>query len=177
MYSKVIINIILILGLVIFQLSFISGLPLGINNLNLILVILIFILSLFSLNLALWWVIGIGLMLDMLSFMPFGVYLACLSSTIIITSFLLNHFFTNRSLYSFFALVGITTIIYELFLNVSGYLILVISNQELSIIINTNFWLIKLYQLSLNLLATLIIFFILNFISNRFKPVFLMKHK
>ncbi|MCK4554231.1 hypothetical protein KAU19_04685, partial [Candidatus Parcubacteria bacterium] len=73
MYSKIIINIILILSLVIIQLSFISGLPAGLNNLNLILVILIFILALINLDLAVWWTVGAGLLLDMFSFTPFGV--------------------------------------------------------------------------------------------------------
>jgi len=123
MYSKIILNIILILSIVIIQLSFISGLPAQLNNLNLILVILIFILGLINLDLAVWWVIGAGILLDMFYFMPFDLYLVCLSLTIIITNFLLTNFFTDRSLYSFFALVGLATVVYGILLTSAGYLL------------------------------------------------------
>ena len=60
MYSKVLINIILMLSLAMIQISFIAGLPAGLNNFNLVLVVLVFILILTDLNLAAWWAIGLG---------------------------------------------------------------------------------------------------------------------
>ena len=177
MYSKIIINTILILFLVIIQLSFISGLPAGLNNLNLILVILIFILALINLNLAVWWAIGIGILLDMFSFAPFGLYLVCLSLTIIIANFLLINFFTDRSLYSFFALAGLATVVYGILLAVIVYLLQFIGGGEVSLILNKNFWLDQLRQLGLNLIATLVIFYFVSFIGKRLKPVFLARHK
>lgn len=177
MYSKIIINIILTLFLTTIQLSFISGLPTGLNNLNLILVILVFILSLVNLDLAVWWVIGAGLLLDMFSSAPFGLYLICLSLTIIIINFLLTNFFTNRSLYSFFALVGIATVAYEILLTVAGCLVQFIGAAEVDLILNKNFWLAKLWQLCLNLLVTFVIFYFISFVSKRLKPVFLIKRQ
>ncbi len=166
MYSKIILNTILILSLAIIQLSFISGLPAGLNNLNLILVILIFILSLVNLNTAMWWAAGAGFLLDIFSFMPFGVYLVCLFLTIASANFLLANFFTDRSLYSFLALAGLATVIYEFFLTFWDW----------PASLNSGFWIEKISQLGFNLLAVLLIFYLVHYVSNRLKPVFLMRH-
>ncbi|MEA3464194.1 MAG: hypothetical protein U9R14_03945 [Patescibacteria group bacterium] len=176
MYSKIFLNIILILSLVIIQLSFIAGLPAGLNYLNLILVILIFILGLVNLNFAAWWTVGIGLLLDIFSFAPFGIYLFCLCLTIIIADFALTVFFTNRSLYSFLALVGLTTAVYEILLTAIGYLVWLISREGAGLILNQSFWLSKLSQMTLNLIAALIIFYFISFVSKRLRPVFLARH-
>jgi len=177
MYSKIIVNIILILSLVIVQLSFISGLPMGLDNLNLILVVLVFILGLINLDLAIWWVIGAGVLLDIFSFLPFGVYLICLSLMIIIINFLLVNFFTDRSLYSFLALTGLATLIYEFSFGAFSYLTLRISGNEMNFVLNKSFWLAKLSQLSLNLAVAFVIFYLVNFVSKKLKPVFLVKDK
>lgn len=176
MYSKIILNIILILFLVIIQLSFISGLPAGLNNLNLILVILIFILGLVNLDFAVWWTVGVGLLLDIFSFTPFGVYLLCLCLIMIVADFALTVFFTNRSLYSFLALISLTTAVYEILLTTIGYLVELMSKEGTGLILNQSFWLSKLSQLSLNLIAAFVIFYFISFISKRLRPVFLVGH-
>ncbi|MBU0880222.1 hypothetical protein KKB33_01720, partial [Patescibacteria group bacterium] len=117
MFKKIIYNIVLIISLVIFQISFINSLPAGLDNLNLILVVLIFILSLVNLDYALAWTIGLGWLLSIFLFVPFGMHLISLFLTIVFSNLLLANFFTNRSLYSFLALTGLATIIYEFFLN------------------------------------------------------------
>jgi len=175
MYQKIIVNIILIFVVVIMQLSFLNGLPAKLNNLNLILIILVFILVLFGLDIAAWWTVGIGLLLDIFSFMPFGIYLVSLSLTIIITNFLLINFFTNRSLYSFLALVSIATLIYAVLLTCLSYFVNLLGIKETALVINKNFWLIKFYQLILNLIITTTIFYLINFISKKLRPVFLLR--
>ncbi|MBU0647408.1 hypothetical protein KJ809_03245, partial [Patescibacteria group bacterium] len=122
MFKKIIYNIVLIISLVIFQISFINSLPAGLDNLNLILVVLIFILSLVNLDYALAWTIGLGWLLSIFLFVPFGMHLISLFLTIVFSNLLLANFFTNRSLYSFLALTGLATIIYEFFLNSFNYL-------------------------------------------------------
>lgn len=169
MYSKIIFNIIPILLLAMTQMSFISGLPAGLNNLNLILIILIFILSLVNLETAMWWAVGAGFLLDVFSFMPFGAYSACLFLTIAAANFLLVNFFTDRSLYSFLALAGIATVIHEFFLTVVKFL----ANTPASL--SSGFWMEKISRLGFNLLAVLLIFYLVHYISNRLKPVFLMR--
>lgn len=175
MYSKIIINTILILSLAAAQLSFISGLPAGLNNLNLILIILIFVLSLIDLDTAMWWAVGAGFLLDIFSFMPFAFYLVCLFLTIVIANFLLVNFFTDRSLYSFLALTGLTTVIYEFFLAVFKFFLRLFYGNGVNISLSSGFWIEKISQLGFNLLAVLLLFYLINYISNRLRPVFLMR--
>lgn len=177
MYKRIIINSILILSLVIIQLSLISGLPARLNNLNLILVILIFILGLAGLDLAVWWIIGTGVLLDIFFFMPFGVFLICLSLTIIVTNFFLTSFFTDRSIFSFLALVSLATFVYEILLTLISYVVYLLSPVEISLILNKTFWLAKLSQLGLNLIITIFIFYLVHFIKKELRPVFLVKNK
>ena len=175
MYSKIFLNALLIIGLVAIQQSFINNLPAWFNNLNLVLVILVFILGLSDFKLALWWAIGLGFMLDIFSFSPFGVYLICLSLTVGLIYFLLVNFFTNRSLYSFLALTILATVCYNLFFYSIIYIDRQVSRSEIAFGLGINFWQTKLVELGLNMLSALIIFYLINFISNRLKPVFLVK--
>ncbi len=158
-----------------FQLSFISGLPAGLNNFNLVLVVLVFILILTNLNLASWWAVGTGAFLGILSFSAFGVDLFCLYVTVVAVNFLLVNFFTNRSLYSILALSGFAVFVYEVFLNLIIFLEKLIFNSDINIVLNAAFWNSKLSQLALNLFASLIIFYLINFVSKKLKPAFLIK--
>ena len=173
MIAKIITNIILIIGLSMAQIALVSGLPLLAGNLNLALVILIFILGFSSFNFSAWWVAGVGFLLEIFSFLPFGAYLVSLSLTIIIANWLLNYFFTNRSLYSFLALTGLATVIYELIINLFVF-IFDAANSAASFT-EGSFWLFMLEQIGLNLLFTFIIYYIIYFLGRNIKPVFLIK--
>jgi len=175
MLKKIIYNAVLIIALAIFQIAFINSLPAGLDNLNLILVVLIFILSLININYALAWAIGLGWLLGIFLFAPFGLHLISLFLTIIFSNLLLANFFTNRSFYSILALVALSTVIYEIFLNCFNYLINLFIKENL-LIVNPNFWLDKLSQIILNLLAVAVFFYFINFISKKFKPTFLLKY-
>ncbi|MDP2736645.1 MAG: hypothetical protein Q8O59_02540, partial [bacterium] len=155
------------------QIALISGLPGIASNLNLALVVLIFILGFSSFNFAVPWTIGLGFLLEIFSFLPFGTYLFSLSLTIIVANFLLNYSFTNRSLYSFLALTGIATIIYELIIN---FFILIFVEMNLAALITAgNFWFSILEQIGMNLLLTFIIYYIVYFLGRSLRPVFLIK--
>lgn len=173
MAVKIITNIILIISLAAAQISFISGLPGLANNLNLVLVILIFILGFSNFAFAAWWTVGIGFLLEVFSFLPFGAYLFSLSLTLMIANFLLNYFFTNRSLYSFLALTGLATVIYELIINF--YALIFIEINSAAGPAASNFWFFRLEQIGLNLSLALIIYYIIHFLGRNFKPVFLKK--
>jgi cell shape-determining protein MreD len=173
MIAKIITNIILIIGLGITQIALVSGLPGLASNLNLVLVFLIFILGFSNFNLAASWAIGVGFLLEIFSFLPFGVYLFSLSLTIIIANFLLNYFFTNRSLYSFLALTVITTFVYKLIMH--SFLLIFIEISSSALVAADNFWFSILEQISLNLIFTFIIYYIIYFLGRNLKPVFLIK--
>ena len=171
MYWKIFLNFILIVFLAILQLSFIGGLPSLINKFNLILVTLVFILMLKNFKMALWWAIGFGWFLDIYSFSIFGVYLISLFLTVLIINFLLVNFFTNRSLYSFLAITFLIFVIY----NIIFYLIFYLTGESVEVIFHQNFWLNFGQQLVVNILAALFLFYLINFMSKRLKPVFLSR--
>lgn len=173
MIAKIITNIILIIGLAVAQISLISGLPGLASNLNLVLVVLIFILGFSRFDFAAYWAVGLGFLLEIFSFLPFGAYLVSLSLTLVIANFLLNYFFTNRSLYSFLALTGLATVIYELIINF--YVLIFVKINSAADLVAGNFWFFRLEQIGLNLLSAFIIYYIIHFLGRNFKPVFLIK--
>lgn len=170
MTVKIITNIILIISLAAAQISLISGLPGPAGNFNLILVILIFILGFSGFALAAYWAVGLGFLLEVFSFLPFGAYLFSLSFTVIIANFLLNYFFTNRSLYSFLALTGLASVIYELIIN---FFVLIFI--EANSVAAGNLWLSGSERLGENILLAFIIYYVIHFLGRNFKPVFLIK--
>lgn len=175
MYLKFFLNLILLISLVIFQISFISGLPLWFSNFNFILVVLIFILVFGGLKTAIFWSLGAGFLLDIYSFLFFGFYLTSLFFTILIINFLLVNFFTDRSLYSFIALSFFSFVFYNFFLNSIIFIFSFLNDQILFFAFSKNFWSNFLIQIILNLIVVFLIFYLVNFISRRFKPVFLIK--
>lgn len=172
MIIKIITNIILIIGLGVAQIAFISGLPGLAGNLNLALVVLIFILGFSSFNFTASWAVGLGFLLEIFSFLPFGAYLISLSLTIIIANWLLNYFFTNRSLYSFLALIALATVIYELIINV--FILIFVETNSAASIMAGDFWFSLIEQIGLNLLFTFIIYYIIYFLGKNLNPAFLV---
>ena len=176
MYIKIILNILLIMALAVVQLSFVSGLPGWLKFLNLILIALVFVLAVADLKLALWWGLGAGLLLDIFSFQPFGIYMVCLGLTLLAANFLSKNFFTDRSLYSFFALIFFSSFIFEFFFIFLNYLAQPSGGGEVAFL-NYNFWSSFLKQTIVNLAAVAVIFYALNFISKRLRPVFLVRQR
>ena len=174
MTAKITTNLILIIGLAALQAGFISGLPGTASGLNLALVILIFILGFNSFNSALWWALGLGWLLEIFSFLPFGILLISLALTMVISDLLLNYFFTNRSLYSFLAMTALATLVYATAVNLLAF---VLTGENLSSLAEGNFWYAIFSQLGLNLLAAFLIFYFMHFLGKNFKPVFLKNKK
>jgi cell shape-determining protein MreD len=168
MYSKIIINLILVLLISSLRISSLPNLFGVLQNLNIVLVYLIFVLILDGLPVALWLAVSIGLVLDIFSFNFFGLNIIALALSLIFTNLLLIHFFTNRALLSFTVLIISLTVLYEFFLSffgnrgggASGYYFL--KNQA--------------EEIFLNLLLVFILFYIFNFLSRKFQPVFYRRY-
>lgn len=174
-YRLIIFNTIALLILVFIQLGFLTGLPLRLANLNLTLVALVFILVLTDLEVAFYWAIGFGFFSDLFSFYPFGSQLLSFCLTLSVIDFLLDKFFTNRSFYSFLALITAATVIYNILLLLIGGLLNLISGAaKLDSV--ANFWIAAGSELVYNLVAAAIIYYLQNYLSNRLKPVFLQKY-
>lgn len=177
MYKKILLNLFLIIIIAIFQLSFISGLPWQLNQLNLFLVILIFILSLSNFTTALWLMVGIGILFDIFSFTFFGGYLICLFLTALFANFLLINFFTNRSLYSFCALIFLSSLFYKLVLNLIIIIFNFFHHQQEFFMFVQQFWSGLIAQLILNLSCGILLFYIIYYSTNRLKLAFLHSAK
>lgn len=167
-------NLILIIFLAVVQFSFIPVMPAYFSNLNLVLVSLIFVLSLFGLNRGLWWAAGAGLILDSVSFYPFGIFLLSYFSSVILIYFLLKNFFTNRSVYSFVALAFFGSLFYSFVFNLYNYFFGFKNDSALSLI-SLDFWLNLIMQIIFNIAFIFIGFYLINFTTKKFNPVFLGK--
>ncbi|KKQ61604.1 MAG: hypothetical protein US81_C0005G0024 [Parcubacteria group bacterium GW2011_GWE2_38_18] len=174
MYRKIL-NILLAIGLVIFQLGFISGLPGYLDSLNLVIIVLLFILVLGDLKTALIWSLVAGLFIDLFSFTLFGLTLLSLNITLFISYFLLVGFFTDRSLYSFLTLTFVATFSYEFILTLFNFMIKLFAGTSGPV--DSGYYSSFIQELFINLIAAAALFQIVNYISHKFKPVFLNKEK
>jgi cell shape-determining protein MreD len=177
LFKKIFLNILSIICLAVFQLSFISELPGIFNRLDMILVILVFILVLGGLKLAIIWSISIGFLVDLLTFHPFGINLVTFTLTILVAFFLLNSFFTNRSLYSFLALVTVTILVNEIIWTFILSLLKLFDYHSPNTLFSKIFFTDLFVREALSIAVTIILFQSINFISQKFKPVFLFKPK
>lgn len=176
-YFKIFLNCLAIVLLAAFQLGAVTAWPYPFNNVDLVIITLVFLLLILNWQPALLWALGMGLILDFYSFPWIGINLASLIIVVIASNFLLNHFFTNRSLYSFFA---ITTAAYFLRLvsfYFSVYLVAVLTQTGVGINFNRYFFLGKIYGLLISWIIVWLLFYCLTYISRRFKPFFLTARK
>lgn len=177
MYFKIFLNFILIVISSLIQFSFISILPFGLDNFNFALVALIVILLVSSFSTSLWWAIGVGFLLDIYSFLPFGVYLACFFFTVLVANFLLVNFFTDRSLYSFLALIFLSSICFNFLFYSFIYFLEIFGVTSAVVVLGRIFWINLTWQIFFNTLAVFILFYVVNFVSQRLRPVFLKRKK
>jgi len=173
MYLKYFINFLLILLITIFQISFVSSFPSWFSYINIVLVILVFILILFDLNVVIPWIIVSGLIMDIFTFGFFGFYILSLSSTILIVNLLLKNFFTNRSMYSFLALIFFATVINFVITMLFSEIISLFSEKEI-IVLNLGFFRFMYKQIIMNILGMAFLYYLTNFLSNSLRPVFLV---
>jgi len=177
MYKKIFFNLFLVFFLVFFQISFVSALPFNLSSLNLILIVFVFLLELKDLKTTLIWVLGSGFLIDIFYFHTAGVYLLSFFISFLFMSFLLRHFFTNRSLYSFLALIFFGQIIFKISYYSYRFLIDFIMRKNFNYIFNLEFFKNEFIVLGINILAVTIFFYFFIYFSSNFKPVFLFKRK
>jgi hypothetical protein len=176
MYLRIFLKFILVTILAIVQIAFVSGLPAWSRELNLIIIFLIFSLELSGGQKAIWWFLLIGFFFDLYFPRFFGFFLILWPLVYIFASFLFTNFFTNRSLYSFFGLAFFTVIFYYFLDNSFFYLTEIFSGQKAEIFfLAKNFWFRLSGGVVVNLIAVAIVFYAANLISDRLKPVFIIK--
>lgn len=171
--GQIIIFFILSSTVAILQFSLINVLPNFWGQINLVLIVAIFTLFFFDWRSALFYTAISGFWLDLMSFEFFGLYLAALFITSILSFIILKNLLTNRSFYSFFTLITLATIIYNILIAALFYFSF--RESSLSLFISGSFYLSVLYQIIWSLFLALALFNIATILTNRFKPFFLVK--
>ncbi|HPN81591.1 MAG TPA: hypothetical protein PK412_03550 [bacterium] len=114
MWKKIIFFILVVLFLLLFQFSFLANFQTLIARLNLLLVALVILVSVVDFSWSLALILAGGLIMDIYSNLPFGLFSLTLLVTGVALEALMLNFFTNRSLYSFIFLGFSATAIYYL---------------------------------------------------------------
>jgi rod shape-determining protein MreD len=175
MYIRWIFKALLILGLLILQLAFISGLPGQFANVNAVLVLVLLIMAFGDFREALIWSIAVGALLDMYSYAPFGLNMFCLVLALLVANFLQINFLTNRSLYSVLALSMVASLVFELFALMIYWVAGFFSDFKTNVDLGFNFWLDELSKILANMVLAFLLFHLLSFVSRRFRPIFLVR--
>lgn len=177
MYGKFFLNLFFAVSLFSFQASFVNSLPFLLSKINFIIIILLFVLSLKGIKFALFWVLALGLLLDVYSFLPFGYYSLSLLVVVYLVNFLLTNFLTNRSLYSYLSLGGFAILIFGFESILFKFIFSLFGEQDMSFLATKSFWIDQVYILFVNLITIALLFYIMHYISKAFQPVFLIKKK
>jgi len=175
MYLKIFFNAILIILLIVVQFGLVTALPSFYSGINVLLVAIIFVLALWGEKVAWWWVLSIASIYDMISYTPMGVFLVTYVLVFFVVNFLQKNFFTNRSLYSFLVLTTFATISYKSVLYLSSTLFFMWSKEVSFNLFYNKFWLSELYSLLLNICLVFLVYNVINFVSKRLKPTFLVR--
>jgi hypothetical protein len=155
------------------QFAFISPLPAAFNQINLGLMLLMFILFFFGARAALLFIFLFGFLMDTFSFQFFGFYTICLAVAAVASYLILENWLTNKSLYSFWALFLVATLAYNLSAVILTFI--VANFQGVPGFFTLSFWRNVFYQSAWNILAAALFFNIAVILAKRFQPFFLEK--
>lgn len=162
--------------LVVFQISFLPSLPQPLASINGVLIALVLILMLSNIEKALAWSIVCGLLIDIHSVYIFGLYTFIYTSMTFLTYILLNNFFTNKSIYSFFSLVALGTLAFVLVQTLTFLIIGTISRDAMYAVTIDMIYIKDFFRnLFANIAITLVAFYTVNYFSKKFKPFFIVR--
>ena len=157
--------------LVIVQVTLLGNFSFFLLHFNLIIVGLVLLLNLIVFEKFLPVVIFSGVLLDLYSSLPFGVYSLTLILTFVVLEILFVNFFTNHSLYSIVLLGVVATVVYNLiFLLLNGLMYLLNFSNYVS---GQAYLIDAALQVFDNAIILIICFFVINSISKKFKPIFI----
>jgi len=170
---QILILVVAISFLALLQFSFVSSLPNPFRQINLLLIILVFILFFLDFRVASISALVAGFWLDVMSFNFFGFYIIIFFICLLLAEWILKNWLTNRSFYSLLVIMVSTTFFY----NILAAAVLYIFSTDYTVFFlwQKNFWLTVAYQSIWSFLLALILFNLAALISKRIKPSFLEK--
>lgn len=170
-------QILILVGIMSFsallQFSFISALPSPFCQINLLLIVLIFILFFLDFRAALISTLIAGLWLDVMSFNFFGFYIIVFFACLLFSEWILKNLLTNRSFYSLLAIMAGATFFYNI---LAAAIFYIFSTENVAFFLwQKSFWLTVVHQCAWSFLSALILFNLAVLVSKRVKPFFLDK--
>jgi len=171
--GQLIFFIILVSAAAIIQNALIYAWPPFLNQLNLVLISLVFALFFYGFRSALIVSVVAGFWLDLFSFNFFGSSLLVLGLSAALAHLVLNSWLTNRSLYSFGLLILIATVVYNLASGTIAYFS--VASAAPFFLGRALFWQQLLYQSIWSELAAILMFSLVAAATRRLKPFFLEK--
>lgn len=103
----------LIFFILVAQIFVINFLPFPFDHINVIILSLLWLIILSNKPATIWLILLLSWLTELFSATPFGVDLIALMATLLITSWLLTHVLTNRSIYLAFLLALLGLVIYR----------------------------------------------------------------
>jgi hypothetical protein len=128
-------------------------------------VILVYLLIFLPPYIQKFWIFGLGLLMDLFSALPFGLYLLIFYLLFLFCQYLIRKFFSNQSLGAFLFLVLSAETVFKAMLWLFGRLLALLHYAPLPFFSFSNL----LLSLGVNLVIALILFFITNFFSSRLR--------
>lgn len=163
--------------LFVIQYSFVSILPIPFSNLNLYIISLVFVLVLEGRGRAFFWAIVFGFLSGSFAFTSINVNLLIFPVLVLLADFLLINFFTNRSLYSYLIMSTSSILFYDVFFAFTSDLFYGGFSFDIFKFMAIYFSKEYLWVLSINIILVVIVFYIFNFVGQKFKPAFLVEQK
>ena len=171
MWYKILLSIMVIVLVAIVQITILGSFSAYWSSFNLLLALLVIWLFLIDFNRLIYFTIISGLILDLYSSLPFGIFMISIFLAIAISYFLLSNFFTNRSFYSVI-FVGLSAILsFNMVFLISSSITYLLGISDFYI--DKGYWLRLVYQI-INISIVLVsLFFVINLFSRKFKPNFI----
>ncbi|MBL7057881.1 hypothetical protein ISS03_00945 [Patescibacteria group bacterium] len=174
MKKKLFLHAIICLIICIYQISFVSGLPLPIAYVDIVSISIIFVLLIRGFEFALLWVVFSGLVMDTILFFPFGAHMIAFFISFLFVNSLNTNYFTDKSLYSTIILFVVLLFTQNLILYLLSslfYAFNIVSQVQVPLL----FFKYEMAKITINIVFMALLFYTLSFFTNNLKSVFLKK--
>ncbi len=171
---KKVINIILIILAVLFQISFLTNHAGFLKEFNLILVLMIFI-SLLDYNNGICFMMIASLVYELYSPYPQGAVIFSYFFTFLAITWLFKNFFTNKSLYALIIIGFIGTLCYNIIFYILNTALFLVNMNKLFIELSGRYFINLLFQIAANLAGLAGLFIIYRTVNKKMRAVFIIK--
>lgn len=168
MPTKIISQFIIILIVVLIDIGFMNRLPLGLHQVQLFPIILVFVYLLGNIRYSAWWVLIGSYLFELFTFGIYGFHFFGLLLALCSIYVLFERVMTNRSLYSIAVVSGASVLLFN-----TNYLLEAYFSNNLSTISWQKYLSEQGLIIVYSMVIAIILFYIFNAVTKRLRPVFL----